>query len=336
MALNQTLFDSTVELHLDIERVSVTLRADVVQMLSDLERELRMMLIGNLDAMSRARINKQLREIEAVTRQYYTGINDMTASAGTDIATASASATAEALGVAVGGQVTIALLPDAAYMETLANGTIVQGAPQAAWWSKQSADMVFKFQNAVRMGLVGAETNAQIIARVQSAIEVGQRDAEALVRTSAQSVANEARAMVFRDNRDMIKGLEWCATLDRRTCLVCGALDGKRWSLDSVPNKPPKHFNCRCSTVPVLKTWVELGINVAELPPGTRASMDGQVSDTTFAEWLRRKSETDPAFADKALGRGRAKLWLENKITLDALLTNSVPMSLKDLRKKYT
>ena len=87
--------------------------------------------------------------------------------------------------------------------------------------------------------------------------------------------------------------------------------------------------------VPVLKTWKELGINMDELPDGTRASMEGQVTDKTFTDWLKRKTESDPTFADRTLGKGRAELWRNNKITMDQMISGGKPLSLAELKAKY-
>jgi len=87
--------------------------------------------------------------------------------------------------------------------------------------------------------------------------------------------------------------------------------------------------------IPVLKTWRELGINMDELSDNTRASMEGQVTDKTFADWLKRKTETDPTFADRTLGKGRAELWRNGKITMDQMISGGKPLSLAELKAKY-
>lgn len=87
--------------------------------------------------------------------------------------------------------------------------------------------------------------------------------------------------------------------------------------------------------IPVLKTWRELGINMDELSDNTRASMEGQVTDKTFDDWLKRKTETDPTFADRTLGKGRAELWKSGKITMDQMISGGKPLSLNDLKAKY-
>lgn len=343
MPLNKVLFDSTIELHLDMERVAIESRATIVKLLQDLEKELIAKVSDGVSDWSKARIAKQLSEADAIIRQYYDDAAGIARDTTTSVAQVSASATATSLSAAVGGQVAIGVLPTASYLETLAGNTIIQGAVQADWWERQAGDTQFKFQSAVRQGLVGAETTPQIVKRVRGVMDLSRRNAETLVHTSVQSVANTSRMKVFEDNSDVISEFEYSSSLDRKTCPTCGILDGKRWvngtnkpvNHSMVYQIPPKHFRCRCSMVPVLKTWRELGINMDELPESTRASMDGQVTDKTFADWLKRKTETDPTFADRTLGKGRAELWRNGKITMDQMIQGGKPLSLAELNAKY-
>ena len=71
--------------------------------------------------------------------------------------------------------------------------------------------------------------------------------------------------------------------------------------------RPPAHFNCRSSTSPVTKSWRELGFDIDELPPATRASMNGQVpSDQTYDGFLRGQ---DKGFQEEVLGKRKAELF---------------------------
>ena len=63
-----------------------------------------------------------------------------------------------------------------------------------------------------------------------------------------------------------------------------------------------------------------------ELPPGTRASMDGQVpSNVTYFEWLSRQGA---ATQKDVLGPTRLKLWKEGGIAPDRFQN--------DLGRRYT
>ena len=80
------------------------------------------------------------------------------------------------------------------------------------------------------------------------------------------------------------------ATLDGRTCDVCGALDGKTFPVSEAKegvNYPPLHPNDRCTTTAVIE-----GQNRAELK---RRALDPETwktvlipAETTYEEWLAK------------------------------------------------
>lgn len=72
---------------------------------------------------------------------------------------------------------------------------------------------------------------------------------------------------------DLVKGVEFFCALDEHTCLTCLELDGRQ-----DPPTLPIHEGCRCVTVPILKTWGELGLNLPDVPDGTRSSAIGPVA----------------------------------------------------------
>ena len=153
--------------------------------------------------------------------------------------------------------------------------------------------------------------------------------ANALVATSVNAVSNRARTETFKENDDVIKGQQQVSTLDNKTSDICISYSGMAWDLEGEPlpdtnttlpfnGGPPRHFNCRSSLVPVLKSFEELGLPPQNFPEGTRASIDGQVpADITFNEFLRGKSKT---FQDRLLGKRRAGLWRSNRINLRDLV----------------
>ena len=82
----------------------------------------------------------------------------------------------------------------------------------------------------------------------------------------------------------------------------------------------------------ILKTFRDLGVDLDEIPPSTRASMDGQVAeDLSFDDWLSKKPK---AFQDKMLGPGRAQLYRDGKITLTDLVDlRGNPLTLEALEE---
>jgi hypothetical protein len=87
-----------------------------------------------------------------------------------------------------------------------------------------------------------------------------------------------------------------------------------------------------CTTVPVVKSWRELGFRKDELAPSTRASIDGQVSETlSYGDFLRKQ---DAAFQDEMLGPTRGALFREGKLSVkDFVDDNHNTMTLAELKR---
>ena len=244
-----------------------------------------------------------------------------------------------------------AVLPGASVIDRIANTSLVQGATMRQWFTKIQQQIAFDIERTIKTGVSLGDTNAQIASAIvgdgmrgTGAFPRGRRDAMAVTRTAVQTVANDARLAVFEANTDIVKGVQWISTLDSRTSDICIARSGLVWTLPGYKPKghtiewqgpPPAHWACRSTIIPITKTFRELGLDIDEVPPSTRASMDGQVAaDLTFGDWLKGKPVE---FADEMLGKGRAQLWRDGKITLQDLLNaQGQPLTLKQLRERYS
>lgn len=92
--------------------------------------------------------------------------------------------------------------------------------------------------------------------------------------------------------------------------------------------------NCRSSTVPVLKSWRELGFDVDDAPEATRASMDGQVAEsTTYSDWLKRQPAS---VQDEALGKTKGALFRRGGLPLEKFTDRTgAELNLDQLRERY-
>lgn len=198
-------------------------------------------------------------------------------------------------------------------------------------------------QQALQTGIITGETTEQIVRRVMGTkarnykdgvLNIARVAAERMIRTATNHVANASREIMFEENARLISRIMWVATLDTRTCLACAKLDGKTFALgDKKGPRPPRHLNCRCATVPVTKSWRELGVDADELEPGTRASMNGQVPSTeTFSTWLKKQSAS---IQDETLGPTRGALFRRGKLSIDRFVdVRGNQLTLDQLREK--
>jgi hypothetical protein len=94
----------------------------------------------------------------------------------------------------------------------------------------------------------------------------------------------------------------------------------------------PAHHQCRSTTVPVLKSWEELGIpGLKDAPESTRAALGGAVpGKLTYGDWLKRQPAS---MQDLALGKGRAALFRAGKLDVrDLVDSTGRSLTLKELR----
>jgi SPP1 gp7 family putative phage head morphogenesis protein len=194
-------------------------------------------------------------------------------------------------------------------------------------------------EGAIRMGVVEGESIDQIVRRVRGTraggyadgiLEQSRREIASLVRTAVNHTVTAAREELYDENSDLVKGVQYVATLDSRTTLTCASLDGRIFPMHQGP-RPPQHWGCRSTTTPVIKSWKELGINLREAPEGTRASMNGQVAaSTTFRTWLRKQ----PASVQRdVLGAKRYELYRDG-MEIDRFVRDGRVLTLKELERR--
>jgi hypothetical protein len=136
------------------------------------------------------------------------------------------------------------------------------------------------------------------------------RDVKSVARSGASAAHNAAVLSVARANSRAISGVMAIATLDNRTTLLCISRHGGAWDVASgepldfstsdeeFPGRPPWHFNCRTTLVPVFAGFEPPSVKDAD-------------------KWL-----TTPA-GRQALGPRRVALWQEGLITRNQLVDQS-------------
>lgn len=188
----------------------------------------------------------------------------------------------------------------------------------------------------VRTGYLTGQTTQQIVKSIMGgtskidklanpgSITSLRNSVYANTRTALQSLANETQRRVYEANDEYFgdKGFkyEYLATLDSRTCLVCGSASERLYKeLKDVPHIP-RHRGCRCCVVPYF-----------DIEGNTKASKNGQVdAKLTFNEWLK---EQDEATQKEVLGKTRFELFKKGE-KIDQFVDNEKVLKLNDLRSK--
>lgn len=103
--------------------------------------------------------------------------------------------------------------------------------------------------------------------------------AKTIARTEFHRAYRETTRAQYQES-PVIKGWVWHANLDGATCAVCVAMSG---SLHPASDVLDGHPNCRCTMMPLTKSWAELGFpDIGTVPPA-QAWADGPGNG---GEWL--------------------------------------------------
>lgn len=205
-------------------------------------------------------------------------------------------------------------------------------------FSKDQAALV---KQAVSSGFYEGQTTQEIVRGIvgtksqgfkNGVLNISRTSGERMVRTALNHTSSVAKNKFFEDNIDLIPYYEWVATLDSRTSPICRSRDGKAWKVGKGP-LPPAHYNCRSSTVPLLKNQVNKD-GTKKLIGGKRASVDGPVSaDLNYNDWLKKQSKS---FQVDVLGETKTDLFRKGGLTMDKFVNNKgQELTLDQLKTKY-
>lgn len=157
---------------------------------------------------------------------------------------------------------------------------------------------------AVPSGWGPAAAAAEMLRRTRSSFNGGLTRAMTLARTeilTAHRVASQAQ----NQGNPAVTGWTWQAEYSSRTCAACLAMSGTVHPKEEYG--PNGHPNCRCTALPITKSWRDMGFDIDE-PPSLLQDPE---------DWMRE----NPQDAVSALGPDRYRMWMEGQIDLKDMAT---------------
>lgn len=193
-----------------------------------------------------------------------------------------------------------------------------------------SDDAVAAMRAALIEGIIVGDNPIPVardmVDRVEGAFNGGLTRALTISRTEMLDAYRAASAYIHRANSDLVTAWQWYARLDSRTCAACWSRHGRTYPT-SEPG-PDDHPRGRCTRLPKLASWAELGITAPE-PPSLLPDGETAFNKLSRADQLR------------AFGPGRLDLYRSGQVTWDQLATwrdtpqwrrSNQPTSVRDLR----
>jgi hypothetical protein len=352
--------DDILDLDVDVLRFEASEWSKVRRILDTLEADIQRLVFDTLgDDADPRDINALLKPLAPggnLIDNAYTEINALMQADLPKMAAVVGSATVKKINTSLG--VNLLQVPTRARFAAMGN-PIIEGKPASVWWKSQDQQLRGLYNQAIREGLDNEETIPQIMRRVHGTrkagfkdglMEISRRDAAALVRTSVQSVKNEARMTAFLDNTDVVKGVQAINPLDDRTSTICQARAGHAWLIPSgdpfpgttehFPGPPPWHFQCRTDLNPILYPINQLkgvsdGTKEKLGDRSKKSRLTGEPADDLFYEdWLKRQSVERQK---DVLGPGKWELWKDGDIGMSDLIDQSGnPLTLGELEQRHT
>ncbi len=322
MTVNEDIFDASVRHQVLLQRYNAKM---VRQMLAGIERmQVRIserLLRTDITEFSKRRLEAQLTAVTKIIKDSYaTGATEFV-EASKEFAIFERDWQVDMLDRVVPLDVDFAT-PSKAQVYAAVRAQPFRGKIMRTWLTGLSVDTVASVKAAITNGYQEGQTTAEIVRAIRGTSRLNFKDglirrsknnATTIVRTSLAHTANVAREAVYSENSEVIKGVQWISTLDSKTSAVCRSRDKKVYGVNSGP-RPPAHPNCRSATIPVLKSWKELGIDLKEAPEGTRASFNGQIAaGKDYGEWFEGQSAS---FQDEVLGKAGGQLHRQGGVPL--------------------
>lgn len=252
------------------------------------------------ESFTAQRLERFLTEMREIHREGYKAVTAGLLSELEDLAAYEGDFTRRTLQSAVEANFTA---PTRAQLVAAVNSRPFQGRFLREWMVGLDDGAARRVRDAIRIGFVEGDSIQQITRRIRGTaaaryqdgiLAINRRGAEMVTRTAVNHTAARAREETYRQNEDVVQGVQWVAILDSRTSTVCASRDGNVYEIDKGP-RPPAHPNCRSTTAAVVRG----------IPPADR---------TRYEDWLRGQPQSVQV---EVLGAERARLFREGRLSLD-------------------
>lgn len=358
--VNEQMQSASIGHAVDLQHLSNAEARKVIRLLNSVDAELRVKLVEAIerlgpDSYTARRLNTVLASVYELNKSIYASIGEVMVESVVDIGQYEVEYQGALFTRVIPGQVLVELqlnTVNLAQVREIALARPFQGRLLKEWMGDLEASRAAKIRDGIRMGMVEGQTTDQIVRRIMGTrvegyadglLERSRRDVDSMVRTAISHTAQGAREAYYQENDDLVSEVRWLSTLDNKTSAPCRLRDRLVYTNDAkhapVGHKvlwlagPGKiHWCCRSTSMPIIKSYEALRLSKG-LPEGTRASMDGQVPQSTnYGEWIKSQSAERQ---DEALGPTRGKLLREGGLNIDSFYNDKgLELTLNQLRER--
>lgn len=145
--------------------------------------------------------------------------------------------------------------------DVVLNQPLFENKTLAAGWASVSINEKKRIDATIRRGIATGMTVDEIALEVRKTniYNISRTQSKALVITAITSVTAQTDQAIYKANEKALTGWQYVAVLDSRTTSLCAHRDGTIYPTTDTVHLPPAHFHCRSTTVPVFKSWEDIG-----------------------------------------------------------------------------
>lgn len=181
-------------------------------------------------------------------------------------------------------------------------GALQDGSPLRNLLDRLGPTLSQRAQEALIEGLALGRGPIRVARELQQTVEMGRSQAIRIARTEILRAYRSSSQRTYQENKDVVKGWIWFASLSSRTCLMCLLMHGTKHRLD----EPfASHPMCRCTPLPETMSFAELGIEGVEETP---------IVEQTGLEWLQKQ---DAETLRGIMGEPAYKAWKAGEVGLE-------------------
>ena len=318
MSSNQYITDASTRHQVFLQRYSKHLGDNAQNELMRLNKSIQSRLKHEPDQIIRTRLDAIQRDIEALARKAYFKITDNLESETKKLIVSEAEHSTNLFNK---GSSADFVLPSSQMLITTVMQSQMAVDTKAVITTKDalsqfSEKKTTQILNIVNDGAIMGSATQEIADNMHSIINNLQvHQVKALANTIVSDTAQVAKREVYRENTDIIDGYRWVSTLDSLTSLICASRDGNVYKNIETDPAPAAHYNCRSTTVPIVKQKYNLGAKLDGKRPSLGANgAKEQSAKLTYGGWLKKQPKE---FIDEALGVERSALFRSGKISID-------------------
>jgi SPP1 gp7 family putative phage head morphogenesis protein len=203
--------------------------------------------------------------------------------------------------VSIGVDYSFVLPPPSAIASIV--GANQKGSPLADLFNGFGTEASDKAGQALVLGITLGENPRRIAGMIQNALGISRNRVLTIARTEMLRAYRQSALMNYRANSAVVEQWMWNCSKSPRTCAACLSEDGSVHDLDE---EMESHPNCRCSAIPVTKSWSDIlsdtGIDTSDIEDINFDDMQ------TGSEWF---DEQDESVQRQILGDARHNLYAD-------------------------